>query len=81
VQGVNACFGRDMQFERKLPKSGLRELHFEHSDCFLDNDMYTFRNKCNYVVSFLNGCLVEMPGRKVRHEKAAFFFFEGVLVY
>jgi hypothetical protein len=25
VQGVNACFGRDMQFAQKRPKSGGRE--------------------------------------------------------
>jgi hypothetical protein len=70
VKGVNACFGQDMQFARKRSKSGGRELHFEHSDYFLENATYTSSN----ITSFLYGCLVEVPGRKVRHEKPAYYF-------
>jgi hypothetical protein len=66
VQGVNAYFERDMQFEQKRPKSGGGELNFKHSDSFLDNLIYSYSDRYySYVESFLYGCLGEMPERKI----------------
>jgi hypothetical protein len=58
MQGVNTYFERDMQFARKRPKSGGRELNFEHSDCFLNNQImyaYSHKYRYSYAASFCMG--------------------------
>ena len=59
MQGVNTYFERDMQFARKRPKSGGRELNFEHSDCFLDNLIYPFVGLTNGTQKSQNDTILD----------------------
>ena len=80
MQGVNAIFKRDTGFTLKTPKLDGRELSSEHSDCFFDIPMYTFRDRYRYKL-LLYWVLFEMPGRKARKEKRSYCSgTEGVVI-